>query len=127
MSRKWTDVITNTRLIGAAVAVLMALSGVQLYLQDRSTDRLNTCVASYSEGFSRALDSRSEATQDYQDKLTEVMRKVAQVVSDTPDPNSRVQLQASVEEFLDSVDRAKQVRVENPYPDPPSEFCQEVR
>lgn len=109
--------------LGIAIIILGVLSGFQLYEQDSDAKRLASCQNAYSDGFAKALDARSVATEQYQRSLTEVMKNLSLALASTKDPQALAQLQASVNDFLDKTQEAAEARAENPYPDPPRDLC----
>lgn len=110
----------------AAVVFLLAVgSVVQGYVYNATTQRIADCTRGYSNGFADAIDARSQASQDAQSALDDLMESVGTVVfgTDAGTPQARQRFGDALSEFLAKREEAKKQQELNPYPPPPRDVC----
>jgi hypothetical protein len=112
--RRWRP---NYQLVlGLAVVLLTTYTTWQ-------TGRLSDCQLAYSNGFSDALDARTQATGEAQQALDELMATVGELMTAGGSPQAREQFRAALDEYLTKRETAKREQAANPFPLAPRDLC----
>lgn len=123
----WYRKITAMQVIGTVVVLLGIFTAVQGYVlndetrrQGQETQRLGQCMIAYGNGFADALEARSNASQEAQNGLDDLLTKA---VSATPTVEGRDVVRQALHDYLANRAAAKKTQAEHPFPDPPRDAC----
>lgn len=116
--KKWRP---NGQFIFGVFLLLIGIgSAVQGYIQSRDNDRLTTCIATWSNDISDAIEVRSKASAEAQ-RASDVMWQSIASLPQTDE--GRVKARQVFEDYIKKREAANQAQKENPYPPPPKAVC----
>jgi hypothetical protein len=108
--------------IGAAVALVGVVTGIQWYIQGADTKRLVECQNAYASGVADALDARTEAQRSVTEAQDGLWFLINQGLA-APSPEIRDQFRAKLDQYVHAREESKKTQAEKPYPAAPREVC----